>query len=100
MSGEALTINGYIKHHLTNLTYGKLPEGYVRTDAQGEAHTLANDTWTMAHGAEESSAMGFNAIHVDSMAWSIGLGLIFCWLFRRVAKKASSGVPSGSVNLV
>ena len=100
MSGEALTINGYIKHHLTNLTYGKLPEGYVRTDAHGEAHTLAHDSWTMAHGAEEASAMGFNAIHVDSMAWSIGLGLIFCWLFRRVAKKASSGVPSGSVNLV
>ena len=33
--------------------------------------------WTMAHGAAESAAMGFNAIHVDSMIWSIGLGLLF-----------------------
>ena len=32
------------------------------------------------------------------MAWSIGLGIFFCWLFRRVAVKASSGVPSGVVN--
>ena len=43
--------------------------------------------------------MGFNAIHVDSMLWSIGLGLVFCWLFRSVAKKAEAGVPSGLVNL-
>ncbi|MFT7128846.1 MAG: F-type H+-transporting ATPase subunit a [Gammaproteobacteria bacterium] len=99
MSGENLTVNGYIKHHLTNLTYGKLPEGYVREE-QGESHILLQDTWTIAHGGEEASAMGFNAIHIDSMAWSIGLGLIFCLLFRSVAKKASSGVPSGIMNLV
>jgi F-type H+-transporting ATPase subunit a len=100
MSGENLTVNGYIKHHLTNLTYGKLPAGYERIDESGQTHVLAQDTWTMAHGGEESAAMGFNAIHVDSMAWSIGLGLIFCLLFRGVAKKATSGVPSGIVNLV
>ncbi|MEH6557616.1 MAG: F0F1 ATP synthase subunit A [Oceanicoccus sp.] len=100
MSGENLTVNGYIKHHLTNLTYGKLPAGYERIDESGQIHVLAQDTWTMAHGGEESAAMGFNAIHVDSMAWSIGLGLIFCLLFRSVAKKATSGVPSGIVNLV
>lgn len=100
MSGENLTVNSYIKHHLTNLTYGKLPAGYERVDEHGEIHVLAQDTWTMAHGGEESAAMGFNAVHVDSMAWSIGLGLIFCLLFRSVAKKATSGVPSGIVNLV
>ncbi len=99
MSGENLTVNGYIKHHLTNLTYGKLPAGYVRED-NGEKQVLQQDTWTMAHGGDEASAMGFNAIHIDSMAWSIGLGLIFCLLFRSVAKKASSGVPSGVINLV
>ena len=54
----------------------------------------------MAHGAAESAAMGFNAIHVDSMIWSIGLSLIFCWLFRRVAVQATSGVPSGLINFV
>ena len=26
--------------------------------------------WTMAHGGAEASAMGFYAIHVDSMIWS------------------------------
>jgi F-type H+-transporting ATPase subunit a len=100
MSGENLTVNGYIKHHLTNLTYGKLPAGYVRESEHGEKQVLQQDTWTMAHGGEESAAMGFNAIHVDSMAWSIGLGLIFCLIFRSVAKKASSGIPSGMVNLI
>ena len=54
----------------------------------------------MAHGGNEASAMGFNAIHVDSMIWSIGLGIVFCWLFRSVAKKAEAGVPSGMVNAV
>ena len=39
--------------------------------------------------------MGFKAIHLDSMGWSIGLGLIFCLIFRMVAKKATSGVPGG-----
>jgi F-type H+-transporting ATPase subunit a len=52
----------------------------------------------MAHGADEIAAMGFNAIHVDSMIWSVGLGIIFCWLFRRVAVKATAGIPSGWVN--
>lgn len=89
------TVSEYIVHHLSNLTYGKLPAGTVRYDG-----TVVPDggLWTMAHGGNEAAAMGFNAIHVDSMAWSIGLGIIFCWLFRRVAKNASAGVPSGFVN--
>ena len=101
MSGETHTVKGYIEHHLTNLTFGKLPAGFERVDHEtGEHVALAQDTWTMAHGGEEAAAMGFTAIHIDSMFWSIGLGLIFCWMFRRVAKKATSGVPSGMVNLV
>jgi F-type H+-transporting ATPase subunit a len=44
--------------------------------------------------------MGFMAIHVDSMAWSIGLGLLFCLLFRAAAKRATTGVPSGMLNFV
>lgn len=95
--GEALTVSGYIIHHLTNLTYGKLPEGFERYDGStvGEG-----GIWTIAHGGVEASAMGFTAIHVDSMGWSIGLGILFCWLFRSVAKKAEAGVPSGLVNAI
>jgi F-type H+-transporting ATPase subunit a len=96
-AGETLTISGYIVHHLTNLTYGKLPGGFEREDGSIIADGGA---WVMAHGGEEAAAMGFNAIHVDSMMWSIGLGILFCWLFRRVAKKAEAGVPSGAVNAI
>src|SRR5690606_20937194 len=35
-----------------------------------------------------------------SMAWSIGLGLIFITLFRCAAKKAHAGVPTGFLNFV
>lgn len=97
MAGETQTISEYIVHHLTNLTYGKLPAGFEREDGSIVPDTGA---WVMAHGGEEAAAMGFNAIHVDSMLWSIGLGIVFCWLFRGVAKKAEAGVPSGVLNLV
>jgi F-type H+-transporting ATPase subunit a len=97
MAGSTPTVSEYITHHLTNLTFGKLPNGYERADG---TFVGPDGEWLMAHGAEEAAAMGFNAIHVDSMLWSIGLGIIFCWIFRSVAKKAVSGVPSGMVNLV
>jgi len=94
-AGDTQTISEYIVHHLTNLTYGKLPGGFDR----GHGEIVADGgEWVMAHGGAEAAAMGFNAIHVDSMLWSIGLGILFCWLFRGVAKKAESGVPSGLVN--
>ncbi len=95
MAGENPTISEYIIHHLTNLTYGKLPAGFEREDG-----SVIGDggAWVMAHGGQEAAAMGFNAIHVDSMFWSISLGILFCWLFRGVAKKAETGVPSGLLN--
>ena len=71
MAGETQTISEYIVHHLTNLTYGKLPGGFEREDGSIIADGGA---WVMAHGGEEAAVMGFNAIHVDSMFWSIGLG--------------------------
>jgi F-type H+-transporting ATPase subunit a len=97
MAGSTQTISEYIVHHLTNLAYGKLPEGFVREDG-----SVIGDggAWVMAHGGEEATAMGFYAIHIDSMLWSVILGLVFCWLFRGVAKKAESGVPSGMVNVL
>ncbi|BDM66195.1 ATP synthase subunit a [Shewanella sp. NFH-SH190041] len=58
-TGEALTPQGYIQHHLTNLTAG---EGF----------------WTW---------------HIDSLLFSVGLGVLFLWVFHSVAKKATTGVP-------
>jgi F-type H+-transporting ATPase subunit a len=96
MATEYASSGEYIKHHLQNLTYGELPAGFHRHD--GEVLTQA--TMTFAHGAEEAKAMGFWAINVDSMAFSVGLGLLFLFLFRMAAKKATAGVPSGLQNFV
>ncbi|EIK46476.1 ATP synthase F0, A subunit [Cellvibrio sp. BR] len=79
---EAITSSEYIKHHLTNLTYGKLPDG----------------TWGFAHSGDEAAQMGFWAVNVDTMGWSLVLGIVFFLLFRSVAKKATSDVPSGFQN--
>ena len=71
---QELTGIGYINHHLTNLTFGKFPDGH----------------WGFAQTAEQAKSMGFNAIHVDSMLWSIGLGLIVMLIFRAIAKGFSA----------
>ncbi|MGH1472062.1 MAG: F0F1 ATP synthase subunit A [Cellvibrionaceae bacterium] len=100
MAGEGQTTTGYIQHHLQNLTYGKLPAGYERHDADGTVHVLENATWTIAHSSQEAVDMGFMAIHLDTMAWSIALGLLFTFLFVRAAKKATLGVPKGFQSFV
>jgi F-type H+-transporting ATPase subunit a len=84
MAGDALTASEYIKHHLTNLTFGQLPDG----------------TWGLAHSAEEAKAMGLWAIHLDTMFWSITTGVLFLWLFRRVAKTVTSGVPGRTQSFI
>lgn len=86
----------YIKHHLTNLTYGKLPEGYERADGS----VVEEATWTMARTGQEAADMGFMAVHVDTMGWSIAMGVLFLGLFRFAAKKATTGQPGGLQNLV
>ena len=83
MAGEAPTSQEYIQHHLTNLAYGKHPDG----------------SWGFAGSPEEITDMGFWAIHVDTMIWSIGLGIIFLALFATAARKATSGVPGTLQNL-
>ena len=89
MASDALTTSGYIKHHLTNLTYGKFPAGHEHA-----GH------WGFAHSGEDAAAMGFWAINVDSMLFSIGLGVLFLALFRMAAKTASVDSPSGWQNFV
>ncbi|MCL1623287.1 F0F1 ATP synthase subunit A [Moraxella sp. Tifton1] len=71
------TSSDYIAHHLTNWTFGHHPE----------------HGWKVAHDAAEAAEMGFNAIHLDSMLWAIGLGIFFCALFWAIGRKATSGVP-------
>ena len=85
MAGETLTTSGYIQHHLTNLTYGLNPE-------TGE--------WEFAASASEAAAMGFWSINVDSMAWSIGLGVIFLLLFIKAGRSATSGQPGQLQNFI
>ena len=84
MAGENLTSEEYIKHHLTNLAYGRFENG----------------EWGWAHGADDIAEMGFWAIHVDTMFWSLALGGLFIWFFHRVAREATAGVPSGLQNFV
>ncbi len=86
----------YIKHHLQNLTYGKLEAGYERFDGS----VVSETGWTFARTAQEASDMGFMAVHVDTLGWSIAMGVLFLGLFRFVATRATTGVPGGLQNLV
>ncbi|HEX8980243.1 MAG TPA: F0F1 ATP synthase subunit A [Parasulfuritortus sp.] len=84
MSAEAHTSSEYIKHHLEHLTYGKMPDG----------------TWAIAQNAEQAKEMGFMSINLDTMGFSILLGVLFLVLFRMVAKKATASTPGGVQNFV
>jgi F-type H+-transporting ATPase subunit a len=83
-SSETLTAQEYIKHHLTNLTFGSHPE-----------HGLG-----FAHTTEEAAQMGFWAVHVDTMFFSLLLGGLFLWFFKKVADNVTSGEPGAAQNFV
>lgn len=89
MSAAPETSAEYIKHHLTNLTYGQFPAG---SEHAGQ--------WGFAHSMQEAASFGFWSINVDSMLFSIGLGVLFLWGFRAAAKTATTGVPGGWQNFV
>jgi F-type H+-transporting ATPase subunit a len=73
--GHAAQTSGeYIEHHLTNLQVCRREGEWVWNDCQ-------------------SSLVDWTTINVDSMAFALVLGLVFTVLFRRVAKRATSGVP-------
>ncbi|MXW53738.1 MAG: F0F1 ATP synthase subunit A [Gammaproteobacteria bacterium] len=82
--GKEFSSQEYVTHHLTNLKWGKLPDG----------------SWGFAHSTEEAAQMGLLSIHVDAMLWSIGLGVVFLLLFGLVARRATSGVPGGLQNFI
>ena len=93
MAGDSTS---YIKHHLTNLTYGELPSGYERADGT----VMSEASWTLAQDGAEAADMGFMAVHLDTLGWSIAIGFLIMFLFRRAAKNATTGVPSGFQNFV
>jgi len=82
MASESLTAQEYIKHHLTNMTLGWHPQ----------------EGLTIAHDAQEAADMGFWALNLDSMAWSIALGYLAYRFFRKVAENATAGVPGPAQN--
>ncbi len=43
--------------------------------------------------------MGFWAIHVDTMFWSVFLGCVFLFIFTTTARKATAGVPGTLQNI-
>lgn len=73
MAAEELTLQSHIQHHLTNAKM-------CSTDAGIEFNKACSES-------------GFWVWHIDTLAWSIGLGILFLMLFRSVAKKANTGVP-------
>ena len=82
-SAAELTVQEYITHHLSFLTFGKI-----------------DGSWTFAHTPEEAAEMGFWAINVDTFGWSLFLGAGFLWFFYRVGRAASVENPSGAQNFV
>ena len=92
----ALTSNEYMQHHLQNMVLGKLPVGYERADG----HVVEYETWTLAHSPQEAKDMGFWSYNVDTLGWSIFLGLVFTFLFHRIAKKSYEGAPTGFHNFI
>jgi F-type H+-transporting ATPase subunit a len=68
------TTTDYIQHHLTNATMCTNEAGIAFNKACADA--------------------GFWALHIDTLAWSFGLGLLFLLTFKRVGAKATTGVPS------
>jgi F-type H+-transporting ATPase subunit a len=83
MAGDTLTSEEYIQHHLTNLTYGQFEDGH----------------WGFSHGPEDLAEMGFWAINVDTMFWSLTLGFVFLFMFILAARRATVGVPGNLQNL-
>jgi F-type H+-transporting ATPase subunit a len=71
--------NLYIGHHLENMMWGLKPDG----------------SWGFLEKAN-----GFWTFHLDTIFFSVGLGLLFLVLFWIVGRKATTGVPGKLQNAV
>ena len=71
------TAGEYIQHHLTNLQVCRVNDAWV---------------WNSAEHPEVCKG-NFYTVNVDSMGLSIVLGILFAYLFRRVAKSFTKGRP-------
>ena len=75
----AETTSGYIEHHLQNLQVCSTDQGLV---------------WNIQEGIASDVCKGnFWALNVDTLGMSLLLGFFFIWIFRKVAKSATTGVP-------
>ena len=72
-TGEALTPQGYIQHHLTNAKMCTVDGNIAFNHACADA--------------------GFWTWHIDSLLFSVGLGVLFLFVFYKVGQKATTGVP-------
>ncbi|WP_369309337.1 F0F1 ATP synthase subunit A [Providencia rettgeri] len=70
-SGEVMTTEDYIGHHLNNLQ-------------------LDLSTFKLV---DPQASPTFWTLNIDSLFFSVVLGALFLWLFRKVAVNATSGVP-------
>jgi len=89
---KELTTESYIDHHLTNLTCGHV--------GMNEEAGIYKSFWTCDPYMVDK--MGFWAFHVDSLFWSVFLGGIFLFLFKRgmSKNKGSDVAPKGLQNFV
>ncbi len=71
MAGKEYSgVGGYIEHHLQNNVLELVP---------------GNPFWN---------------VHLDSVFYSLFTAVVFLWMFRRVAKKATAGVPGKAQNFI
>jgi F-type H+-transporting ATPase subunit a len=75
--GHGETAGEYIQHHLTNLQVCRVEGAWVWNSA-AEPGICKGNFWT---------------VNVDSMGFSIVLGLLFAYLFRKVATSFTKGRP-------
>ena len=72
MAATGHSAGEYITHHLQNLTVCKV-----------------DGAWAVGGHCQGN----FYALNVDSMFFAVALGLLLTFLFRRVARRATTGVP-------
>ena len=66
--------------------------------AEGTAHAPTAGEYIVHHlhhlqSGHQKAVVDFSVINLDSVFWSVLLGVLGCWLLWLAARKASSGVP-------